>query len=98
MRSKTTGERYYTEADVADLNARLMRHCACQCGEMGEIVAMCEEHKYLVSFARSNEREACAKIADDHAENIPCGKCEGTTESIKCADVIADAIRARTER
>ena len=55
---------------MAALNARLMRHCACQCGAEGEIASMCEEHSHLIDVARHNERERCAKIVDNLARMV----------------------------
>ena len=43
------------------------------------------------------EREACAKVADEHGDLFPCGRCEAVMKPEKCSTVIADTIRSRGE-
>lgn len=53
-------------AQVAALHERMMRHCACQCDDDGNIDVneMCLEHHYIVNNAMAAEREACVRTAE----------------------------------
>ncbi len=48
-----------------------------------------------IDMAISAEREACAKICDDHSYLSPCDQCSGSIEPATCADVLSVAIRSR---